>query len=393
MPSQAENQHSSQPSTNREKLISSEVVHTRVSELLDNATELPAKSVPKIVAADPGEKSNPDDKRTPDNEPPVVDLDSVMDETDAVRQDADGGQAAEAASQQFASDEESDKPAVAVDSNSADEEKAGASKSRQDVVVTGSKDEPSASAVRIRGRPGGVLIEIDDDIEWPEVMILLGKRLAAAEGFFRGGRTVLEVGGRDIAEADLRRTREMLARHDMMLAVVRSTSEDTLQAALLLGLSTSNESAKAVPTQREMAPVVPITQPNSPYFVHNGTLRSGQTLRKSESVVVVGDVNPGAKVISNGDVMVWGRLRGVAYAGAGGNEKALVAAIEFTPTQLRIGNLTAVAPDPPKRRRGLRFWKKEPERRPEVAHVAEGRIIVEPWDDTRPGRPKLGRRK
>ena len=72
--------------------------------------------------------------------------------------------------------------------------------------------------------------------------------------------------------------------------------------------------------------------------------------------------------------------------------QALVAAIEFSPTQLRIANLTAVAPDSSKSRKGLRFWKKEPDRRPEVAHIAKDRIVVEPWDDSRPGRPRVARR-
>ncbi len=140
-----------------------------------------------------------------------------------------------------------------------------------------------------------------------------------------------------------------------------------------------------------MAPVVAIS-PQSPYFVHNGTLRSGQVLRKAESIVVLGDVNPGAQVISAGDVMVWGRLRGVAHAGAAGNKKAVVAAIEFSPTQLRIAGVAAIAPENKKPGRGLKFWKKPPERRPEVAYIADGRIVVEPWDDSRPGRPKTSRR-
>jgi septum site-determining protein MinC len=90
--------------------------------------------------------------------------------------------------------------------------------------------------------------------------------------------------------------------------------------------------------------------------------------------------------------MVWGRLRGVAHAGAAGNKKAVVAAIEFSPTQLRIAGVAAIAPESKKTGRGLKFWQKPPERRPEVAYIADGRIVVEPWDDSRPGRPKTVRR-
>lgn len=246
------------------------------------------------------------------------------------------------------------------------------------------------SAVKIRGQPGGVSIQLGEG-SWDALLNALAERLDTAEGFFRGGRAVLELGSRETAEEQLRQVRTLLVRHDMALSVVKSTSSRTMRSALALGLSTSGDVEEA-PAQRPMAPVVPITQPHSPYFVHNGTLRSGQVLRKAESVVVVGDVNPGAQVISAGDVMVWGRLRGVAHAGAGGNKNAVVAAIEFAPTQLRIAGVTAVSPDAKKGGGVLKFWKKSPERRPEVASLAEGRIIVEPWDNTRPGRPKTGRR-
>ena len=251
-------------------------------------------------------------------------------------------------------------------------------------------DAVSPSAVRIRGRPGGVSIEMGEG-EWEDLLKLLDERLSSAEGFFRGGRAVLELGPRKALEDQLRQVRTILVHHDMTLSVVKSTADRTLQSALHLGLSTSGDVEPVAP-EPAMASVVPITQPQSPYFVHNGTLRSGQVLRKAESVMVLGDVNPGAQVISAGDVMVWGRLRGVAHAGAGGNKKAVVAAIEFAPTQLRIAGVTAVAPDSKKTGRGLKFWKKPPDRRPEVASIADGRIVVEPWDDSRPGRPKTNRR-
>lgn len=248
------------------------------------------------------------------------------------------------------------------------------------------------AAVKIRGRPGGVLIEVGEG-EWSELLLVVDERIGAAEGFFRGGRAVLEVGPRVLVEDDLRRMRSVLERHDMKLGIVRSTTERTLQAALELGLSTSSDEVPDVPPAiQETRPVVPITPPKSPYFVHHGTLRSGQVLRKAESIVIVGDVNPGAHVISAGDVMIWGKLRGVAHAGAGGDRGAVVAALDFGPTQLRIANVTAVAPEAKKSGRGLFFWRKPVETRPEVAHVAEGRIVVEPWDEKKSGRPRPLRR-
>ena len=245
------------------------------------------------------------------------------------------------------------------------------------------------AAVKIKGRPGGVSVEIGEG-EWNDLIKLLEERLNAAEGFFRGGRVVLEVGSRPLESSQLRQVRRILEFHEMKLGVVRSTAERTLQAALEVGLSTSHEEAEGV---HEPAVHLPpeVAPPRPAHYVHRGNLRSGQVLRKTESIVIIGDVNPGAHVISSGDIMIWGRLRGIAYAGADGNRKAVVAALEFAPTQLRIANLTAVAPEPKKSRK-FWPWKQEPIPRAEIARVSEGRIVVEPWDDNRPGGPTTLRR-
>lgn len=245
------------------------------------------------------------------------------------------------------------------------------------------------NAVKIKGRPGGVAVELGEG-EWPELLKLLEERLIAADGFFRGGRVLLEAGARPVFESQLRELRALLEAHDMMLGIVRSTAERTLQAALEEGLSTSITESDEVHDLPEMRPVdAPPARPG--HFVHRGSLRSGQVLRKTESIVVIGDVNPGAQVISGGDIMVWGRLRGVAFAGADGNRKAVVTALDFAPTQLRIAHLTSIAPEQ-KKARVRWLWKKESANRAEIARVVDGRIVVEPWDEGKPGAPTILRR-
>ncbi|MBK7894707.1 MAG: septum site-determining protein MinC [Anaerolineaceae bacterium] len=75
------------------------------------------------------------------------------------------------------------------------------------------------------------------------------------------------------------------------------------------------------------------------------TLRSGRSIYHEGHVVVIGDVNPGAEIVASGDVIVWGRLRGLVHAGALGDETAVICALELTPTQLRIADQIAISPD------------------------------------------------
>lgn len=74
------------------------------------------------------------------------------------------------------------------------------------------------------------------------------------------------------------------------------------------------------------------------------TLRSGAEIRHDGSVIVVGDMNPGSSVIAEGDILVWGKLRGLVHAGAGGNAGAIVMATQMQPAQIRIADFVARGP-------------------------------------------------
>ena len=84
--------------------------------------------------------------------------------------------------------------------------------------------------------------------------------------------------------------------------------------------------------------------------------------------MIIGDVNPGAEIIAAGDVVVWGRVRGLIHAGALGNETAVICALALTPTQLRIADQIAIPPTT------------GPDKlQPEKASIRGGQIIAEPW--------------
>ena len=88
---------------------------------------------------------------------------------------------------------------------------------------------------------------------------------------------------------------------------------------------------------------------------------------------IIGDVNAGAEVLAAGDVVVWGSLRGVVYAGAGGDGTALVCALQLAPTQIRIADTRGRGPEAEAHSKPV----------PELARVVDGRIVVEPWLATR----------
>lgn len=69
------------------------------------------------------------------------------------------------------------------------------------------------------------------------------------------------------------------------------------------------------------------------------SLRSGQKIEFSGSIVVLGDVHFGAEVIAGENIIVLGTLRGLAHAGAKGNKEAIISAGSIETTQIRISNI------------------------------------------------------
>lgn len=72
---------------------------------------------------------------------------------------------------------------------------------------------------------------------------------------------------------------------------------------------------------------------------YKGSIRSGQKLEFEGSIVIIGDVNDGAEVIAEDNIAVLGNLRGMAHAGAKGNEKAIIAANIINSPQIRIASI------------------------------------------------------
>ncbi len=221
--------------------------------------------------------------------------------------------------------------------------------------------------IAFKGTREGLLITLGEGA-WRELLNELTQQLdrPGAQSFFRGARVLLETGRRSLGVVELEELIALLAQHEMTLSSVVGEKQaqdafDQLRASLPPPpeLAATSETAASEPTVTEAGESLVIRR----------TIRSGQVISHDGTIVIIGDVNPGAEVIARGDVIVWGKLRGVVHAGAAGDENAIVGALVLAPTQLRIGGQIARAPD-----------GKRPRNAPaEIARVRDGKIFVEPW--------------
>lgn len=117
---------------------------------------------------------------------------------------------------------------------------------------------------------------------------------------------------------------------------------------------------------------VPMAQPKQTLFL-TSTVRNGQRVESVGNIVVVGDVNAGSELIARENIVVFGKLLGLAHAGSDGDETAFVVANQLKAKQVRIANKIIVLDDV---RRAAKA---------EMASIRNGKIVIHPVS----GRPSL----
>jgi septum site-determining protein MinC len=156
------------------------------------------------------------------------------------------------------------------------------------------------------------------------------------------GTLGLAAGSWRLGVRELRAVSRRLGRRGVSLIALCSDDPRTRVAAAAVGLHTT--APLGAPASE--APIPSGTDGRTPDLtVQRGTLRSGDHLEVEGSVLVLGDVNPGARVSAGGHVLVWGRLRGIAHAGCRGDAGARIVALQLRPLQLRIAGAVARGPE------------------------------------------------
>jgi len=214
--------------------------------------------------------------------------------------------------------------------------------------------------VILKGRRDGISILLDDKTDFELIKDVLRKRVAGSRSFFEGADTNVNFKGRKLS-----------AREEKTLL-------DIIQLEANLNITINEEEAvteAATSKDLKLIPISPLgmlpAEKNT--FYYRGSVRSGQIIRQNSSVVIVGDVNPGAEIKSTGNIIVLGSLKGTAWAGApgisGGDLDCFVAALDFQPMQIRISQVVTYIPeDSPRVPHGKGAW----------AYIQSGAVYIAP---------------
>ncbi|NJO97079.1 MAG: septum site-determining protein MinC [Hyellaceae cyanobacterium CSU_1_1] len=185
--------------------------------------------------------------------------------------------------------------------------------------------------------------EISADLPWSETWQELKHLLQTKEQSWQVGTNVCLVAKDRLLDArQLQTIAETLDDVKLSLLTVSTNRRQTAVAAATSGYSVQQQAVaqpliKAATDSEETSPLA------DPLYLQS-TVRSGVEIRHPGTIVIFGDLNPGGKAIAAGDILVWGRLRGIAHAGAQGNTQCRITALQMEFTQLRIADAVARAP-------------------------------------------------
>ena len=178
----------------------------------------------------------------------------------------------------------------------------------------------------------------------------LEKSLAMLEMYGDDDLVSIDTGSKRLTERQLRELEGVLGEHRLQLKELRNSDKMSSEGF-------SNRANATVPNMLDSGETVMICR----------HLRSGQKFFTRGNVVILGDINPGAEVIAGGNILVMGALRGMAHAGAMGDENSVIAAFRLNPIQIRIAKHITRPPD------GERVVISSPE----IAKIKAGKVVIE----------------
>jgi septum site-determining protein MinC len=223
--------------------------------------------------------------------------------------------------------------------------------------------------IRLKNEDGVVKLILPTEAEtpasasWNDLWEQLQQRLQAGKRFWQPLTAVHLIANDRLLDArQLQGIDDALSDVSLQLQLVATSRRQTAVAAATAGYCVTQQSA--------IAPLLPnSTVAASPQIVEpiylQMTVRSGMDIRHEGTVIIMGDVNPGGEIFAAGDIIVWGRLRGIAHAGYPNNPQCLIMALQMEPTQLRIADRVARAPETP-----------PPQFEPEIAYVTPQGIRI-----------------
>ncbi len=227
--------------------------------------------------------------------------------------------------------------------------------------------------VTIKGTKSGIILVLNPDLPFAGLCDSIADKFKEAASFLGKHDMGLLIRGRSLSDDECDKVIGVIEEYsDLHITCVMSDDSDYEQY-----FQDRMNAQEPEPEQPEVSGLVTSFN-GEDALIYRGNLRSGQDISSDKSIIVMGDVKPGANVTSYGSIFILGELRGNAFAGAGGDNRCVIMALELDPIQIRIAETIAISPDAEKGKK-IRIRKKkflmDDGKGPEVAYIENGHIV------------------
>ncbi len=219
--------------------------------------------------------------------------------------------------------------------------------------------------VMIKSSKCGINLVLSPELSFPELLEEIVKKFRESEKFFAKASFAISFEGRELLDEEKYRIVDAITEHtDIKIPCI--IEADELRDAVI---------QRKMQEQENAARLLEEAAKRADGTFYYGTVASGEELTVKDSIVIVGDVAPGATVISGADIVVLGVLLGRAYAGLEGRSDSFIAALRFAPEQYNIAGIYGAAV--PSEKTGL-FSKRNKPSQAKIALLCDGIINISP---------------
>lgn len=231
------------------------------------------------------------------------------------------------------------------------------------------------SYVTIKGVDDKLEINFDERASYTMLREELISKLSKHKSFFKNAKTKVIISGRALSTAQRNEIKRIFKMDYDLTRVFYADEMNQYKSAPVVFDATPKNTAQKEEESFEDFSRQQVSLVSNAYFDAKSifvstTVRSGQRIECEGDIVVIGDVNPGAEIIAGGSIAVFGKLRGLAHAGASGREDVCVAALYMQPKQLRLSGRVVI----PEQRKDAVIG--------EVAELKNDSVVIRPISGT-----------
>lgn len=216
-----------------------------------------------------------------------------------------------------------------------------------------------------KGKLNGLYLNVDTNESYTRIMTHLKKILEESGAFYKGSKIIGLTGQKFTYKQKAEIENLLFNQYGIEVESLEEEISEIRKMPEPEMVQIPVPVIEPLPVVKE--PIVEQSKLSDTKFVF-GTLRSGKSVHYPGNVILIGDVNPGAEIIAEGNIVVMGRILGFVHAGSAGLESAVIVASLLKPTQIRIAKFISVPP---------RDDHSEHTLSPEIASVSKGIIKIE----------------